>query len=475
MTVPSGQRIRFANAVPPFFFQDNSLLTSDVNPIRSLASEDVRMRGFARRTSVHAAQAWVDQHAVPLGSEVVELGAASGRVLAEDLRATLDVPTFARAMMDGFAVHAEDTQGATPYNALALRVIGQSYPGRPFEGTVSPRECVRIMTGAPMPRGANAVLPVEKVADVVSTDGREEVHVHADVAEGKHVGPRGEDLRDGDLVLSAGCCLRPQDLGVAASLGRARLDVVQRPRVRIIITGNELLNAGATHKPAHVFDANGPMLEALAVRDGALVERDGITADDPKEILTAMRGGSSSTPALGDVVLISGGSSVGEEDHAACLLAKHGELAIHGIAMRPSSPSGIGRICLSEPLANNAATALVFLLPGNPVSCLCAYDFFAGRAIRALGGHAPGWPYPECTRPLARKLVSQVGRLDYARVRIDDGGTVHPLAIGAASVLSSTVHADGFVVIPHDCEGYPAGTDVRVWLYGTTTGNAPRG
>jgi molybdopterin molybdotransferase len=154
------------------------------------------------------------------------------------------------------------------------------------------------------------------------------------------------------------------------------------------------------------------------------------------------------------VVLVSGGSSVGQEDFAPGLLAEHGELAFHGLAMRPSSPTGMGRL----------DGRVVFLLPGNPVSCLCAYDFFAGRAIRLLGGRDAAWPYRSVRLPLARKLVSQVGRVDYARVRLANG-LVEPLAISGASILSSTTIADGFVVVPADSEGYPAGAEVEVLLY----------
>ena len=155
-----------------------------------------------------------------------------------------------------------------------------------------------------------------------------------------------------------------------------------------------------------------------------------------------------------DVIIVSGGSSVGIEDLAPTLLARHGELAIHGIAMRPSSPTGLGRL----------GHRLVFLLPGNPVSCLCAYDFFAGRAIRALGGRTKAWPYRPMRARLARKISSPIGRLDYARVQLVDGA-VEPLAVGGASVLSSTTRADGFVIVPDDSEGFAPGTEVEVWLY----------
>jgi molybdopterin molybdotransferase len=189
------------------------------------------------------------------------------------------------------------------------------------------------------------------------------------------------------------------------------------------------------------------MLAALVERDGGLVSFPGVVPDDREAIRTALH-------ADADVVIVSGGASVGIEDFAPMLLAEEGELAIHGIAMRPSSPTGMGRL----------GHRLVFLLPGNPVSSLCAYDFFAGRAIRALGGRRKEWPYRSLRAPLARKISSPIGRLDYARVTLSDAG-VEPLSVGGASLLSSTTRADGFVIVGDDSEGFAAGTDVDVWLY----------
>jgi molybdopterin molybdotransferase len=196
-----------------------------------------------------------------------------------------------------------------------------------------------------------------------------------------------------------------------------------------------------------VSDANGPMLAALVARDGGVAENRPIVPDDAEAIRTALR-------ADADVILVSGGSSVGLEDHAPRLLAELGTVAIHGIAMRPSSPAGMGTI----------GRTLVFLLPGNPVSCLCAYDFFAGRALRRLGGRASDWPYPAVSLPLARKLVSQVGRVDYARVKIVNG-LVEPISVSGAALLRTTTEACGFVVIPADSEGYAAGEQVVVFQY----------
>jgi molybdopterin molybdotransferase len=190
------------------------------------------------------------------------------------------------------------------------------------------------------------------------------------------------------------------------------------------------------------------MLVALIERDGGVADFPGLVRDDRNAILEALQ-------ADADIVIVSGGSSVGVEDLAPMLVAQHGDLAVHGIAMRPSSPTGLGRI----------GHRLIFLLPGNPVSSLCAYDFFAGRAIRALGGRGKAWPYRAMQGTLSRKISSPIGRLDYARVRIADG-LVEPLAIGGASLLSSTTRADGFVIVGDDSEGFAAGAGVKVWLYG---------
>jgi len=407
---------------------------------------DVRMRGFAHRHTVEAALAWLDARTSPLRSETVPLAHASGRIVAARVVSGTDVPGFDRATMDGYAVVAASTEGATAYNRLPLVVIGDSLPGRPFDGSAVAGQAVRIMTGAPMPRGCDAVVPAEWVEPATAEDDPS-ISILATVTPGKHVGHVGEDVRRGTVLFESGRMLRPQDLGVLSSVGVSDVTVTCRPRVRLVITGNELLPAGSQPHGHRITDANGPMLAALVERDGGIVDCPGLVPDEPDAILDALG-------ADADVVIVSGGSSVGIEDLAPALVARHGELAIHGIAMRPSSPTGLGRI----------DDRLVFLLPGNPVSCLCGYDFFAGRAIRALGGRARTWPYRAVRATLTRKISSPIGRLDYARVQIADD-VVEPLAVAGASVLSSTTRADGFVIVPADSEGFAPGTEVEVWLY----------
>jgi molybdopterin molybdotransferase len=292
------------------------------------------------------------------------------------------------------------------------------------------------------------VLPAEFVeVHNPAEAGLDGIHALESVSPGKNIGRVGEDIARGAQILERGRILRPQDLGVLSSVGQGQVSVVRRPRVRLVITGNELLPAGSRPEGVHIADANGPMLAALVERDGGVVDSPGLVRDDGQAILDALT-------AAADVIVVSGGSSVGVEDLAPMLVAEHGELPIHGIAMRPSSPTGLGRI----------GHRLVFLLPGNPVSSLCAYDFFAGRAIRALGGRDKSWPYRSIRATLRRKVSSPIGRLDYARVKLVEG-LVEPIAVGGASVLSSTTRADGFVIVGDDSEGLAAGTEVDVWLY----------
>ena len=406
------------------------------------ALTDVRMRGFARRHTVAAALEWLDAQLQPMAAETVPLSVAAGRVLASTVTSEVDVPGFDRATMDGYAVVAANTEGAGAYNRISLTVIGDSMPGRPFEGSVRPGEAVRVMTGAPMPPGTDSVLPAEFVEEK-----EEIIHALASVSPGKNVGRIGEDIARGTPVLHRGRVLRPQDLGVLSSVGHGQVTVVRRPRVRLVVTGNELLPAGSRPEGVHIADANGPMLAALVERDGGVADFPGLVRDDRQTILEALT-------AEADVIIVSGGSSVGVEDLAPTLVAEQGELPVHGIAMRPSSPTGLGRI----------GHRLVFLLPGNPVSSLCAYDFFAGRAIRALGGRQKAWPYRAVRATLRRKISSPIGRLDYARVKLVDG-FVEPIAVGGASVLSSTTRADGFVIVDDDSEGFAEGAEVDVWLY----------
>jgi molybdopterin molybdotransferase len=218
--------------------------------------------------------------------------------------------------------------------------------------------------------------------------------------------------------------------------------------VQLVVTGDELLPPGSEPDGCRIVDSNSVILRALVARDGGVLLPFEILGDRPELIRSAL------STQEADVILVSGGSSVGQEDHAPRLVAELGSLDFHGVTMRPSSPAGGGRI----------GKCLVFLLPGNPVSCLCAYEFFAGPSLRALGGRSREWPHRRTKLPLARKISSEVGRTDYVRVAIEDDLVV-PIATSGASILSSTVRAAGAVIVPRALEGMPEGAEVEVLLY----------
>jgi molybdopterin molybdotransferase len=404
---------------------------------------DVRMRGFAERVDVEVVDAFLSEHACALPAEDVPLLECVGRVLAEGVKSEVDVPGFPRSAMDGYAIRGEESFGASSYDALRLDVVGLSLPGSPYAGALSAGQASRIMTGAPIPEGADAVVKAE-----VCEEAEGVVSISEAVAPKKNVGAVGEDIRRGDAVLSVGRRLRPQDAGLLSSIGRARIQCVRPPRVRLVVTGDELLPAGSVPSGSQIVDSNSVVLRGLIARDGGESLPFEILPDLPEVIRASMDLGDA------DVVLVSGGTSVGQEDHAPRLLSELGELAYHGISMRPSSPTGIGRI----------GERFVFLLPGNPVSCLAAYEFFAGPTIRALGGRSRKWPHRRAHIPLGRKIVSEIGRTDYVRIQIENGRGI-PIATAGASILSSTVRAAGAVVVARELEGMPEGAIVEVLLY----------
>jgi molybdopterin molybdotransferase len=413
------------------------------NPSASRPFDDVRMRGFTARTPVSDGLGVLRERMRPLAAERIAVAGATGRVLATSVVAGIAVPHFDRAAFDGYAVRAADTAGARADSAQTLRVVGEALPARPFATPLGPGEAIRIMTGSPMPAGADAVLPAEH------SDEREGlVTVRQPVSAGKNVGHVGEDVPAGHRVLDAGRRLRPQDLGLLVSIGVAEIDVVRRPRVAVVITGDELLPPGSTPAGFQIVDSNSVVLRALVERDGGVA----LPTRQLPDRLDAIRSAIASDGY--DVLLLSGGTSVGREDYGPRLVAELGELVVHGMALKPGGPAGIGFV----------GGRPVFLLPGNPVACLCAYDLFAGRAVRLLGGRSDDLPYRTVQRPVAAKLGGALERVDYVRV-IDAPDGVRPVPASGASILSTTVIAHGFVLVPPERDGYAPGERVTVHRY----------
>jgi len=406
------------------------------------------MRGFRDRVTLEEARRLIVQAVAPLGKpETAPVREALDRVLAKDVRAPRPVPAFDRAAMDGYAVEAARTFSATAYDPVVLEIAGESLPAAPFGERLSGARAVRIMTGAPMPEGADAVVPAE-----FAEEARGLVRVAGSVSPGRHVGRAGEDLGEGDLVLEEGRLLRPQDLGILAAAGVDAVPVAPRPRAALVATGNEIVRPGARLGPFQVHDADSPMLVGLLGRWGG---RAGAISLQPDEAPRLRRALGRAVRAAGvDLVLVTGGSSVGAEDLVPGLLAEAGRIVFHGVALRPAGPVAFG-VVEGKP---------VFALPGNPVSCLCAFDLLVGPCLRRLQGVPPVEPYRRARLPLARRLASVAGRADYARVAVTERG-LEPVSVSGASVLSTAVRADGWVLVPPEVEGHEEGEVVEVRLY----------
>jgi molybdopterin molybdotransferase len=371
-----------------------------------------------------------------LPDEEVALSAGLGRVLSETVESPLDVPPFDSSAMDGYAVVAGPD--------AELEVRGESRAGSPSGEAARPGVAVAISTGAPVPEGADAVVPVERTEP--AGDGR--VWVDASRA-GANIRRAGEDLRRGQTVLDAGTELGPAELGVLASLGRERTRCALRPRVALLVTGDELAEPGEPLEPGRIYSSNSPALAAQAARAGAEVTLRARVADD-RESTEASLGAALDSA---DVVLVSGGVSVGPHDHVKPALAALGvEERFWRVALKPGKPTWFG----------TRGGKLVFGLPGNPVSAMVCFQLFARPALRALQGASPD--ARRTTARLAVPWTAGPGRMEAVRCHLsagEDGLLAEPTGDQGSHRLSSMLGADGLALI--DAE-LPAGSEVVVEL-----------
>lgn len=389
-----------------------------------------------------------------LGPVDVALRDAHGLVLAADVVSQVDVPPFANTAMDGYAVRADDTAGAVPGAAARLRVVDELPAGRAPGVPVGPGEAVRIMTGAPMPLGADAVVMVERT----TRDGDDGVAIEAEARAGDHVRPAGGDLRAGQVVLTAGTLLRGAHLGVLSSVGAITVHAYPRPRVGVLSTGDELVDGGPLG-PGQIRDSNRPMLLAL-VREAGLEPVDlGLVGDDEDRITALL------DDALDrcDAVLTSGGVSVGDYDFVKAALDRLGHLEWRQIAIRPAKPLAFG-VVRGVP---------VFGLPGNPVSSLVSFELFARPALLQRAGRQLRFR-PEVTARAEHAFARRPdGKLHLDRVRVrwvqpaEGGGVPGWVAASTgdqgSNVLSATAAANGLAMLP-DGDGVAARDHVRVML-----------
>jgi molybdopterin molybdotransferase len=381
-------------------------------------------------------------------TEGVGLEDALGRVPASPVAAPHAIPGFARATVDGFAVRAADTYGASEGLPSYLELAGEARMGRPPDVEVRPGTAVAIATGAPLPPGADAVLMVEHTQSATS----ELVEVLRPVAPGDGMVRADEDAAPGAELAPAGRPLRAQDLGMLASAGVTEVAVFERPRVTIVSTGDELVPPASPDLDiGQVRDSTAVALAAMVREAGGEPRHAGIVPDDRDALAGALQG------AIGesDVLVVSAGSSVGARDETAAAIGSLGEPGIwcHGIAFRPGKPT----------LLADCGGIPVIGLPGNPRSALVVFRVVGAPIVRLVGGCTDVPPEPTARARLGRDLPSAAGRVDVVQARVRDG-VATPL-FGSSSLLSILTAADGYLVVPEAATGLPTGTEVDVTLY----------
>jgi molybdopterin molybdotransferase len=386
-------------------------------------------------------------------TETVALTQATGRVLAADVVSPIDVPAHDNSAMDGYAF---DGVALVPGQETVLRNVGIVYAGTPYAGRVADGECLRIMTGAVMPAGLDTVVPQE----LCTADG-DTVRIAAGVIKsGENRRRRGEDLAVGKPAVRAGRVLRPADLGLVASLGIGEVGVYRRLRVALFSTGDEIRTLGQPLDPGCVYDSNRASLQSALTRLGMDVVDLGLVRDDPATLQATLE----AAVAQADVVLTSGGVSVGDADHTRAVLGRLGEVAFWKVAMRPGRPFAFGPLSRGE----GRPPSWLFALPGNPVAALVTFYVFAREALLQLAGATPA-PLPvlqaRCTAPIRKRP----GRTEFQRAIVEpaaDGGwQVKLTGSQGAGVLRSMSEANALLVLRHEQGSVAAGEPVDVWLF----------
>ena len=393
--------------------------------------------------SVQAARAILDVHGEPVSrTERVALDVAAGRVLAGNLAAGRDVPPFARSMMDGYAVRARDTDGASADHPVTLHLAGAVYSGHAPTAEVGAGQCMTIATGAPIPPGADAVVVVED-----STRHGDLVAIGRSVAPLQHVGRAGSDLAAGEIAAVEGTVLTPARIGVAAALGLDTLEVFARPRVAILSTGDEIVAPGASPGPAQIFDSNTAALSAAVRLHGGEAVVAPRTGDDPEAL-----DGAFARCLDEDLVLFSGGTSVGERDYLLDIIAARGPVHFEGLLLKPGRPTVFATV----------AGRPVFGMPGNPVSCLTNMYLLVAPLLRRMARLPPAATC-RVVAALRDQVRSPAGRHQIYPVRLERSEAV-PVFKGSGEI-TSLAHADGYFEIEAGVERVEAGTAVEVTLF----------
>jgi molybdopterin molybdotransferase len=402
------------------------------------------MRPFTTTISLDEARRRLAAAVRPIArTERVRLDDASGRVVSADVTSPIDVPPFARSAMDGYAVVAADTTAATRSSPARLRLLDRIYTGHMSAVTVSPGACAEIATGAPLPAGADAVVMVEETVK----SGERDIDILAPAKAGQNIGRRGGDIVTGDRVVAAGDVLTPSRVGALAAIGFADVEVYARPRVAILSTGNEVVEPGRPLAPGQIFDVNRFTLTAIVSGHGGIPEPQRPAQDTVDALLAALY-----ACTAADLIVFSGGSSVGERDLVVDAVAARGEMIFHGIAVRPGKPTAFAMVSGTP----------FFGMPGNPTSCLSNAYILLLPYLRALAQLPPHQPRTMRV-PLGTRIVSPANRHQFYTVRLHDGAA-YP-AFKSSGDITSLSQADGYIEIPADRNTVESGALVDVTLF----------
>jgi molybdopterin molybdotransferase len=405
--------------------------------------------------SVDDALDTVLQRFEPLEPEMVDVLQGLGRTLAEDTFSDVDIPPFDNSAMDGYAIRAVDTRGATSENAARLRVVANLAAGHTTDAVVEPGTAIRIMTGAPLPQGANTVVRFEETSEYLTGAWKleEDVEIYNEVPLGEHVRPRGEDIRRGELVLEKGTVVRAQEIGVLASLGKAQCAVIRRPRVAILATGDELVDIDEEVGPGKIRNSNEYSNAALVRKYGGVPIRLGIARDDVDELTAKITEG---LAAGVDLFLTSAGVSVGDYDVVKDVLGAEGEMHFWQVGMKPGKPLAFGEV-RGVPLIG---------LPGNPVSAMVSFEQFVRPAILKMLGRTD-WEKPT-VQAIVDHDIKAGERRDFLRAVVewrDDG--YHASVVSGprgSGVLTSMVRANALLVVPEGVTRVRAGERVQAQM-----------
>ena len=413
---------------------------------------DVRLKGFKKYNRIDEVLPNFLNQISELPSEMISTENSLKRIVSSDILSPVNVPHFSRSAMDGFAIRSEETFGASPSHPKKFQIIGKLSASEISSTGISSEEVIQVATGSPIPPNADAVIKVENTKLL-----EDQIEIHFPVTPSQNISKIGEDIKEGDLLLSKGHSIRPQDLALLLECSIIEINVAKKPEIAIFPTGSELIPPGSPLEIGKIIETNSYSIAALSESYGATPLRFEIVPDEPELLFEAIEKGKKY-----DIIVFSGGTSVGEHDLLPSIVeaSKNGKIIAHGFSMRPGSPTAIGFV-------DNIP---VFCLPGFPVATMVSFEVFVGPTIRKMLGAKTLDIKPLIYAELTKNIPSELGRHNFIRVSIEIKGNkiyATPTRLKGSAIISSLVRSDGIIEVPENVEGLEKGMIVPVHLFPT--------